>query len=210
MLIPRNMPVDLAWMNILHGVPHSGPFAPCPASPETTAAWAMTIPWAISLLGSVMGKVSVVLPPTLPGVAWMVRDRLSVVDLVCDEEPLWLTTLSAILSGGVQWAGALHHLDVVKGYAVGLRLDPFGPPPSTGELSRLSVLFRSGSLLVLAFRVDLEHPVELPHEWRAVRGDLGLFPGLPTFDVDAFGAARVHAWTQGGEPIGLLGCERVA
>ena len=210
MLIPRHMPVDLAWLNAHYGAPIFGPFSPCPPPPDELASWALTIPWAMNMLGSVMGKVVLVLPPTLPGVAWMIRDGLSVVDIARTIEPPGLPMLSALLFGGVQWAGPIEHLDRATLYGVGIRLSPLSAPPSVQELSEIAMLFRPGALLVLAFRVAHDTPLQLPVEWRPVRGDSSVLPGLPAFDAVRFSSAFPAAWVGPAGAVGLLGCERTA
>lgn len=208
MLVPRTMPVDLAWVNARYGAPVFGPFAASPPSEPEVAAWAMSIPWALNMLGPTMGKVALVLPPTLPGVAWMIRDGLAIVELASPRRPAWLDTAWALLQGGVQWAGPLSGLPAQGPYSLAVRLSPCEPPPSAEELDALATLLRPGCVLALAFAVEPGNSLVLPLRWRPSMGDTTVIPGLGDFDEARFRGAVASSWMGAGVPIGVLSIER--
>lgn len=208
MLIPRGMSVNSAWLNARYGAPWGGPFAFSPPPREEISTWAMTIPWAFAVQGHKLGNVCLLLPPTLPGIAWMLRDRCTIVDIAGPTEPRGMPMLGALLNEGVQWAGPVEQLPVGGTYHMGFCLSPCGPPPSRAALCAWARLFRPGAHLALAFRAAVEEPLDLPPEWRVVDGDVSVVPGLPGFDPVAYEAGRATAWEGPFGAVGFVGCER--
>ncbi len=210
MLIPATLPVDLAWFNAQHGIPCYGAYAIAPPDDRSAPAWTLTIPWSFFVLGPGNGKPVLVVPPTLPGLAWTFCAGYSHGYLASENPPPGVAAMNHALRTGVVWLGPLAEAITRGPFGAVARLDPLGPPPGRDELLSLSDAVSPGGRIVLAFQAREHTPLDLPPCWSPAGGDRAVVPGAPGFQHEAHEAALRDAWLWDGSPIAVIACEKIA
>lgn len=194
MLIPAGLPLEFAWINARFGVPCHGEFAAHPAPVGEEGAWAYAVPWAIRLLGPVLGEPVLLMAPTPPGVAALLRPAFAI--------PVWHGHAPV----GLPCVDADPAASEVAAFVAALRLNPCGDPPSVADQEAAARWVRPGGRLGLVWAGN--RTLRLAAAWRPVVGNPAELLGLPEFDDTVRAAALQQAWAPHGVPIAALVCER--
>lgn len=190
MRVPASLPLPHAWFNAAHGVPCFGAFAAHPPPEAEVLAWVLTVPWAMQPFDGIVGRPVLVLPPTLPGVAWLFKRRFSTGVLVGGPCPADAELRA--LNGAVTWVESLDAVAATPAFAGALRLDPCGPPPTNAQLTAIRTRLCWGAPCVLAWAG--EHKSDPGPDWRVIDTGLGNVgrggePGGPAITLTVLQAA---------------------
>jgi len=201
-LVPAQLPVQLAISNARLGVPCHGAFAVAPPPPEHAMAWCLALAPLFQLLPPVRYPNLLVVAPTLPGLAWAFPGYAA-----------WLgPPLPSGLTASVLLDKAVTQLapdtPPTPDFSVVVAMDPVAGPPFEERIADLCRWLKPGGRLLLAFEADPSRPLALPTDTTLAVGVGSLLPGAPDFDLAAFADATRSSAIPADHPIAVVALER--